>query len=353
MPRTTQFWTGLLVLSTSTQTHALIPSPLQLPTAHKLTLKGLKNIISFGDSFTDVGYSPAISPQPNLDNYEGNPPPPGTSSCYALNYVQVLSSQLNNTFVSLYDLAHSGAVVDGDLVDPYESEDNTFVHQVSDKFLLYFSSGRLPRGDATNGALERSPQAGKRGWKRDNTLVTSWFGINDVDRAMGGYWPLDPLWEVKAPKMIDSLFDGLERVRKEGAENFAILNLPPYWLSPSVQEYRNATYTELAKNRTLLWNKELTNHFTTWQRAHSVNARIVDTFTLWLNMTENPQDYGMSQVTTDCTAYIGGPWAVGNLDFWDSSCPAPVQEYLWLDWVHPTFTVHQHVANLIIETMGL
>jgi phospholipase/lecithinase/hemolysin len=83
------------------------------------------------------------------------------------------------------------------------------------------------------------------------------------------------------------------------------LSLPPYWLSPSVQEYQNATYTELAKHRTLLWNEELENHFKAWQRAHPVNAKIVDTFTLWLNMTERPQDYGLSQVATDCLAYIG------------------------------------------------
>ncbi|KAI0423929.1 GDSL lipase/esterase [Xylaria sp. FL1042] len=350
MSRISQFWTGLLVLAISIRTHALIAPPLRPPTPHKLTLKGLQNIIAFGDSFTDVGYSPAISPQPNPDNYEGNPPPPGTSSCYTSNYMQVLSSELNKTFVSLYDLAHSGAVVDGDLVDPYESEDNTFVHQVSDKFLPYFSNGRLPRGNATNGTLD---QIWRRGWKGDNTLVTSWFGINDVDRAMGGYWPFDPLWEAKAPRMIDSLFNGLEKVRKEGGENFAILNLPPYWLSPSVQAYQNATYTELAKNRTLLWNQELTRHFESWKRAHQVNAKIVDTFTLWLNITANPQDYGMSQVTTDCAAYIGGPWPAGDLDFWDPSCPAPMKEYLWLDWVHPTFTVYKHVADLIIRTMGL
>ncbi|KAI1347326.1 GDSL lipase/esterase [Xylaria sp. FL0043] len=350
MPRISRLWTGLPVLAASIGAHAMIAPPLRPPTPHRLTLKGLQNIIAFGDSFTDVGYSPAISPQPNPDNYEGNPPPPGTSSCYTSNYMQVLSSELNETFVSLYDLAHSGAVVDGDLVDPYESEDNTFVHQVNDKFLPYFSGGRLPHGNATNGTLDG---IGKGRWKGSNTLVTSWFGINDVDRAMGGYWPLDPLWEEKAPKMIDSLFNGLDKVRQEGGENFAILNLPPYWLSPSVQEYQNVTYTELAKNRTLLWNRELTKHFESWQRYHQVNAKIVDTFTLWLNITANPQDYGMSQVTTDCAAYIGGPWPAGDLDFWDPSCPAPMKEYLWLDWVHPTFTVHKHVADLIIRTMGL
>ncbi|KAI0401094.1 GDSL lipase/esterase [Xylaria palmicola] len=348
MLRTSPFWTGLLVVLSR-----LVPTDASPHRPHKLTLRNLENIIAFGDSFTDVGYSPAISPQPNPDNYEGNPPPPGTASSYAPNYVQVLSSQLNKTFVSLYDLAHSGAVVDGALVSPYESEDNTFVHQVSDKFLPYFSKGNLPKGDAADSALEQNVQVKKREWEGRSTLVTTWFGINDVDRAMGGYWPLDPLWESKAPMMIDSLFRGLEKIRKEGAENFAILNLPPYWLSPSVQEYQNATYTELAKSRSLLWNRELVKHFNTWQRAHKVNAKIVDTFTLWLNMTERPHDYGLSQVTTDCQACIGGPWPAGDLDFWDPSCPAPMKEYIWLDWVHPTFTVHQHVADLIIQTMEL
>ncbi|KAI0105299.1 GDSL lipase/esterase [Nemania sp. FL0031] len=344
---------GLLALAASTRTHALIASPHQPHVHPKLTLEGLKNIIAFGDSYTDVGYSHLISPQPNQDNYEGNPPPPGTSSCYTSNYVQILSSQLNKTFVSLYDLAHSGAVVDGNLVDPYESIDNTFVHQISDKFVPYFSGGRVPLGNATNATLTQDGRPGKRAWEGTDTLIISLFGINDVDRAMGGYWPFDPLWEVKAPKMLDSLFDGLEKVRKEGGENFAILSLPPYWLSPSVQEYQNSTYTELAKNRTLLWNEELEKHFRAWQRAHPVNAKIVDTFTLWLNMTERPQDYGLSQVTTDCLAYIGGPWPAGDLDFQDPSCPAPMKEYLWLDWVHPTFTVHQSIAKLIIDEMEL
>jgi hypothetical protein len=98
--------------------------------------------------------------------------------------VQIISSQVNKTFVSLYDLAHSGAVVNGDLVSPYESDNNTFVHQVSDKFLPYFSDGRLPHGTVGKDVI-----GGKRGWEGRDTLVTTWFGINDVDRAMGGYWP--------------------------------------------------------------------------------------------------------------------------------------------------------------------
>ncbi|KAI1166673.1 GDSL lipase/esterase [Nemania serpens] len=354
MPGISRAQIGLLALAVFIRTHALANSVSQSYGHHKLTLESLKNIIAFGDSYTDVGYSPTVLPQPNRDNYEGNPPPPGTSSCYTSNYVQVLSSQLNKTFVSLYDLAHSGAVVDGDLVDPYESEDNTFVHQVSDNFLPYFSDGKLPGGgEVVNETLGQDERIAKRAWEGRNTLVLSWFGINDVDRAMGGYWPLDPHWEVKAPKMLNSLFTGLEKVRREGAENFAILNLPPYWLSPSVQEYQNATYAQLAKNRTLLWNEELTKHSKTWQRAHAANSRIVDTFALWINITERPRDYGMSQVATDCLAYIGGPWPAGDLDFQDRSCPAPMKEYLWLDWVHPTFTVHQHVANLIVKTMDL
>lgn len=79
-----------------------------------------------------------------------------------------------------------------------------------------------------------------------------------------------------------------------------------------------------------------------------------------------------------------GLWQVGDLNYSDPSCSAPMREYIWLDWVvssldsvvsslflaflvssgclsytdfsntkHPTFTVHRHVANLIVKTMGL
>ncbi|KAI0155208.1 hypothetical protein GGR57DRAFT_92145 [Xylariaceae sp. FL1272] len=337
--------TGLLAIT------GCVTQALGAPGPKKLTFKTLKNIIAFGDSYTDVGYNHTIAPQPSPSNYEGNPVPPGTSTCYSPNYVQMLSSQYNETFVRLYDLAHSGAVVDGDLVDPYESVDNTFVHQVSDKFLPYFSGGMVPKGNGTRGVKGYE----RREWKGEDTLIVAMFGVNDVDRAMGGYWPLDPEWEEKAPKMLDSLFDGLEAVRQQGAESFAILSMPPYWLSPSVQEYENATYTQLAQNRTLLWIDELHSHFDAWTAEHTgLSAQIVDTFQLWLNMTYETENYPpLSQVITDCDAYVGGNWPVGDLEYNNSTCAAPMKEYLWLDWVHPTWTVHKYMARLIIDTMGL
>lgn len=50
-------------------------------------------------------------------------------------------------------------------------------------------------------------------------LIVLWAAIGLVSRKMLHEleWPVlnlavDPLWEVKAPKMLDSLFDGLEKV---------------------------------------------------------------------------------------------------------------------------------------------
>ncbi|KAI1323093.1 hypothetical protein F5Y16DRAFT_353690 [Xylariaceae sp. FL0255] len=323
-----------------------------------LKLEGLKNIIAFGDSYTDVGYNivgygGVQLPQPSLDNYEGNPPPPGTSTCYSPNYVEMLASEMNKTFTKLWDLAYSGAVVDGNLVSPYQYENNTFVYQVHGKFLPYFSEGRVPHDNTTAAMSKNKPV--KREWEGSDTLFISLFGINDIDRAMGGYWPLDPLWEEKAPAMLTSWFDGLDKIREQGGEYFAILAVPPYWLSPSVQAYENATYTQLAQNRTLLWIEQLKLHHEAWTEAHpEIHAEIVDTFQLWLNITEEPERYPpLTQVTTDCLAYVGGYWPHEDLNWYNSSCAAPMKEYLWLDWLHPSWTVHEYMAKLIIKTMGL
>jgi hypothetical protein len=36
---------------------------------------------------------------------------------------------------------------------------------------------------------------------------------------------------------------------------------------------------------------------------------------------------------SDLKFALSGPWPAGDLDFWDPSCPAPMREYIWLDWV--------------------
>jgi len=74
--------------------------------------------------------------------------------------------------IYLYDFAHSGAIVNSSLVSPYESINNTFTAQVDNQFLPYLA--------------DANPIAP---WSSEDSLFAVFFGINDIDRALGGDYP--------------------------------------------------------------------------------------------------------------------------------------------------------------------
>ncbi|RMY74976.1 hypothetical protein D0863_02910 [Hortaea werneckii] len=127
---------------------------------------------SSGDSYTDVGFNITTGPYPNPSNYEGNPDPPGKSSAYALNWAQEISAEYNKSLIYLYDFAPSGAIVNSSLISPYQSVNNTFTAQVDNQFLPYLTGeDRIAN------------------WHSSDSLFTIFFGINDIDRALGGDYP--------------------------------------------------------------------------------------------------------------------------------------------------------------------
>ncbi|MCJ1448475.1 MAG: hypothetical protein MMC23_008992 [Stictis urceolatum] len=294
--------------------------------------KQLDYIFAFGDSYTDVGFNVTSPLHPSAPNFEGNPIAPGTSSAYANNYVQDMASEFNKSLIYLYDFAHSGAIVNCSLVDPYESVNNTFTAQVDNQFLPYLA-----------------PKPTYARWTSQNSLFIVFFGINDIDRAIQA----DRDWEAKVPLMMDTYWRYSEKLYSAGARNFAFLNLPPYWKSPGIISSGNDSLVSLAHCRTLLWNSNLMNRHQAFQEKHgsSVNSKLVDVMGLWEDMYAHPKQYGLANVTMDCDAYAGGTGT--NLAYWDPSCSAPVNEYLWLNWLHPTWTVHRYLAKLVISTLGL
>ena len=80
-----------------------------------------------------------------------------------------MASEFNKSLIYLYDFAHSGAIVNGSLVDPYESVNNTFTAQVDNQFLPYLA-----------------PKPTYARWTSQNSLFIVFFGINDIDRAIQG-----------------------------------------------------------------------------------------------------------------------------------------------------------------------
>ncbi|RMY21855.1 hypothetical protein D0867_03082 [Hortaea werneckii] len=254
-------------------------------------LHHFKYHFAFGDSYTDVGFNVMTGPYPNPSNYEGNPDPPGKSSAYALNWAQDISAEYNKSLIYLYDFAHSGAIVNSSLISPYQSVNNTFTAQIDNQFLPYLTGE------------DRIVD-----WHSSDALFTVFFGINDIDRALGGDYPSTGLmlrryqsfrWKMAPLLTPPQLYNA-------GARNFAFLNLPTYWLSPGVINRENATVVAIAKHRNLLWNRELAKRFEHFRCTHrSALAKLVDVYGLWESMCSYPAAYGLSNVTEYCDAYYG------------------------------------------------
>ncbi|RMZ07591.1 hypothetical protein D0860_05021 [Hortaea werneckii] len=206
---------------------------------------------SSGDSYTDVGFK--------------------------ITTAQDISAEYNKSLIYLYDFAHSGAIVNSSLISPYQSVNNTFTAQADNQFLAYLTGeDRIVN------------------WHSSDSLFTVFFGINDIDRALGVLTD----WDERLPLIQDSYWAHVEKLYNAGARNFAFLNLPTYWLSPGIINRGNATVVDVARHRNLLWNHELAKRFEHFQCTHrSTFAKLVDVYGLWESMYAYPAAYGLSNVT--------------------------------------------------------
>lgn len=115
-----------------------------------------------GDSYTSTLFD-IHGEQPNPGNPLGNPAYPGATSSDGPNYVDFLTTTYNRSYIQTFNLGFGGATVDPSLVpSSFGNLVQSFKQQVQQEF--------IPRyGDKI-----AAP------WSPENTLVTLFFGINDV-----------------------------------------------------------------------------------------------------------------------------------------------------------------------------
>jgi len=74
--------------------------------------------------------------------------------------VDYVTTTYNNSEVLTYNYAYGGAVIDRNLVAPYEPSVVTLTEQIQDQFL--------------------AQQETIEGWTSENALFSIWIGINDI-----------------------------------------------------------------------------------------------------------------------------------------------------------------------------
>ncbi|KAF2205557.1 hypothetical protein GQ43DRAFT_362154 [Delitschia confertaspora ATCC 74209] len=284
--------------------------------------KDVKYLFVFGDSYTQTGFD-VNGTQPNRANPLGNPTYPGWTSSNGPNWVGFLTTTYNQSYVQTYNLAYGGATVDAALVKPYTDTVLSLKNQVEDEFLPKYSS---------------HPSFAP--WKSSDSLFAVWIGINDI----GNSW-----WLENATAITDAIFteyDGLvEKLYKSGARNFLYLTVPPIEKSPLTVASGDwaIEHEGLAIQD---WNKRVQTMANNLQKKHSDAVAFVhDTYAVFNKTLANPKAYpqtsGLKNTTNYCEAYQNGTpdWYTKT-----DSCGVAVNEYFWLNNLHPTFPIHNATA---------
>ncbi|KAH8730902.1 hypothetical protein GQ44DRAFT_605800 [Phaeosphaeriaceae sp. PMI808] len=292
----------------------------------------VKQLFVFGDSYTQTGFDPTGA-QPSIANPFGNPSYPGWTSSNGPNWLGFLTTTYNKSNILLYNLAYGGATVDSALVTPYKPTVISMREQVEKQFVPIYGS---------------HPTTAP--WTASSSLFAFFIGINDI----GNSW-----WLSNATQIYDAIFSTysglLDQVYATGARNFLLLSVPPVNLSPLILNQADNGYAKEYEGRIIAnWNSRLANMTAQFKAKHAgITTFVHDTNALYTKVIQDPKTYeqtaSLKNVTGFCKAYANGTptWYTK-----DPSCDYPVNEYLWLNDLHPTFPVHNVTAASIVELLG-
>ncbi|MCJ1254070.1 hypothetical protein MMC24_001884 [Lignoscripta atroalba] len=305
----------------STSTTSSAPSSTSTSSAKYWSgWENVEKFFVFGDSYTTTGFDPAGT-QPNPGNPLGNPPYPGYTSSNGPNWVDFLTVTYNESFVETYNLAYGGATVSADLVAQYLPTVLDFRAQVNQEFIPYYVDQDTAQ------------------WTSSNSLFAAFFGINDVGNSYGQQ-------NATLNGDIFVVYSGLvEQLYQAGARNFLFLNVPPVNRSPGTLIYGTDTIN-LEGADIADFNARIADLAVTLSTTHpDTTVFLFDTNAIFSMVLDNPASYPQTALYKNTTAYCDG-YANGTptQDYFNATCGIPVNQYFWLNSLHPTYPMHDAVA---------
>lgn len=344
----------------------------------------INTIFSFGDSWTDMGFS-AQGAQPSLPNYPlggpGNNVEP-SKQFLLYNYISYMAVKYNDSAIEGYDLAVAGATVDNADI-PHGVND--FVTQVEKIYLPIYgaqaaqnstgnssqTSGLTTRlSGASRSVARRARQRFGRDlrkrripWDPAATLFTAYFGVNDVEVSVtnataAGSWDQEfktygrLLDEVSYPNPYghDPLSLTISQLYHTGARNFLIPNLAPMDLAPGAGPGLKPLIAD--------WNTRLETMARNLTSAYDeVTLFFFDTNLLFQQVINDPSSYpetkGLTNVTEYCPAYQKyGSTQVARPTDTGSGCAGTFEQYLWRDGLHPGLAMNILMAKEIVDGLS-
>ncbi|KAL2073938.1 hypothetical protein VTL71DRAFT_11264 [Oculimacula yallundae] len=278
-----------------------------------------------GDSYTTTGFN-ETGIQPTPTNPLGNPTYPGYTASNGPNWIDYLTVKYNASTVLTYNLAYGGAIMNSKLVAPWKPEVSSIADQIQNQWFPTYAG----KSSSTK-------------WTPKDTLFAVFDGINDI----GNSWWLADTATLNAK--IFAIFQGLvDQLYYAGGRNFVFLNVPPVDRSPLALTNTPADQAR-EKADILAWNAALV----TMARAikvekPDVNIFVVDSYKYFTEVLDKPQEYKQTALyrntTSYCAEYQNGTPAV---DTYVPACGIPVNRYFWLNSLHPTYPMHDVLAEQV------
>ncbi|KZV68014.1 carbohydrate esterase family 16 protein [Peniophora sp. CONT] len=271
----------------------------------------ITNVFSFGDSYTD-----SIS---RIVNGSLSPPNDAGTAGGGRMWIEFVAQTYNVSAVNLYNFAYGGAVTDETLIAQSSPATQSFKDQV-DSFLEFY---------ANNTELAN--------WDANNTLVTAFFGINDVGKSF--WWTNETVEETNA-RVLASYFERLALLRDAGARNFLLLEVPNIGRTPNlIKQGLNGT---LQANASADYNTQLAAAVPIFEQNSTdvgtpVNIKIHPTREVFDFLLDNSDVLGFQNVTA-------GWWTGLSTELQGE---VSLATYFWWNNFHPSWGVHDFLGHSV------
>lgn len=173
------------------------------------------------DSYTDEGRAAYY-------NANKSPPPPGTllppanfTAGGGVTWPRYVSSLSG---AKLFNYAVSGAACSDNIVSRWSAAANRLAPDVVSEIDAFVADIRWKNASTGANTLFKNRR------RSDNTAYAMWVGTNDLG-ARGFLTDMNVRGKV-IPDYVDCIFDGFDRIYKEGGRYFVLFNTPALELSP-------------------------------------------------------------------------------------------------------------------------
>ncbi|CAE6407904.1 unnamed protein product [Rhizoctonia solani] len=294
--------------------------------------RSLKNLVAFGDSYTD-----------KINVGDGG-----------IAWPLYVESYSNHT-VSVYDFARSGGTCSNKITPrPFPPVLETQIPAYTTNVTTKAGTTQIVGPNGTY-----VPLASK------DTLYSIWIGTNDVGAAGKGALLTDPLPGISIVNTTSCVFDWMKELYDQGARNFLLQNMIPlhlvpmyaangyptkFWSAPHNQTEWSILIAEMVRSGNELW--ALRTKYVAPSLFPGARIGLFDSYGLFLDMYNNPAKYlvGPGYNVTDVVNACKFPYNNGTL-VCITQPESKRDSYLWWDELHPSEQANRVVARHILSVL--